>query len=382
MNLLYLITGMFNSAGMERTVANKANYFVGRGHNVTIVTTDQKSRKYFYKVSNSVKKIDLNLNFSDFDRYNIIFRTIVFLYKNYLFKKRLNKLLQRSHYDVVVTLIMKSTDFLYKINDGSVKIVEHHFSREYYKLQHPTFMTSWLAIMAYKLRDYKVISNLKHFDCFVVLTNEDALEWRKKLNNVRVIYNSIEYDKKISANLQNKLVVSIGRLEYQKGYDLLIPIWKKVAMKHPDWQLYIYGSGSQKSRLKQLIYELGLENSIFIKSPISDIKSVILNSSIYVLPSRFEGLPMVLLEAMSLGCPPVAFQCKCGPKDIIYDGVNGLLVNCFDLNRFSDCINYLIENPSCRLKLGYESKKRMESFSHELIGEKWLTLFNELLCGK
>ena len=192
MNIMYLITGMFNSAGMERTVANKANYFVSCGHNVTIVTTDQKDRKYFYEISTSLKTIDLGLNFSNSDQYNIFFRAIIFVYKNYLFKRRLSRLLRVSNYDIVVTLILKSTDFLYKIKDGSVKIVEHHFSREHYNLLHPSFTTNRIERMLYNFRDYKVVSNLKHFDCFVVLTNEDALEWRKKLNNVRVIYNSIK----------------------------------------------------------------------------------------------------------------------------------------------------------------------------------------------
>lgn len=382
MNILYLITGMYNSAGMERTVANKANYFTSHGHDVTIVTTDQKKRPYFYKISSKVKTIDLRLNFSDHDNCNIIIRTLFFWYKKYLFKLRMNEILHRNDYDIVVTLILKSTDFLYKIKDSSVKIVEHHFSREHYRLLHPSFTNGFLVRLAYKYRDYHVIQNLKHYDCFVVLTKEDAMAWGKSLSNVRVIYNSIEYKKGVIADLCNKKVVSVGRLEYQKGYDLLLPIWKQVVKKHPDWNLVIYGAGSLRENLEIRLRDMGLENSVSLCPPTADVESVLLDSSIYVLPSRFEGLPMVLLEAMSLGLPPVAFKCPCGPRDVIIDGLNGFLIKPGDSDAFAERINFLIENPIERKIIGKESKKSMAAFSHMEIGGEWEKLFNELLSKK
>lgn len=382
MRILYIITSMYNSAGMERTVANKANYLINKGHDVSIVTTDQNGRDYFYKISNKVKRFDLNLNYSNHDSKNILIRTLLFLYKNLIFKKRLKALLYANSYDIVITLVLKSTDFLYQINDGSIKIVEHHFSREHYEQLQENSWNNILIRFAYKYRDWIVLHNLKKYDRFVVLTEEDAIAWRKSLHNVSVIPNSINYREHITANLDNKQIISIGRLEYQKGYDILIPIWAKIVCKHPDWKLCIYGAGSMISKLLAMIDSYGLKSSVFIKSPVSDVDSVLLDSSIYLLTSRFEGLPMVLLESMALGVPPVAFHCKCGPKDVIEDGINGFLVEKEDYESFIDKVLFLIENDIERKKMGLNSKARMLNYSHEYIGQKWENLFCDLLNSK
>lgn len=382
MKILYIITSMHNSAGMERTIANKTNFLVKKGHEVSILTTDQKGREYFYQISDKVNKYDLEINFCDENSKNFLLRTISFIYKNYLFKKRLKQFLFNNEFDVVVTLILKSTDFLYKIHDGSVKIVEHHFSRDYYK---QLLSSKWNNIsirFAYKFRDSFVLNNLKKYDSFVVLTEEDASEWKKKLTNVSVIPNSINYDSNLKANLEKKHIISIGRLEYQKGYDILIPIWKNISNKYPEWKLTIYGDGSKRSELIDLINKYGLNDSLFIKPPVSNVESVILESSIYLLPSRFEGLPMVLLESMSLGLPPIAFQCKCGPKDIIDDGINGFLVDCGNEKLFAERISYLIENFSERKEMGKMAKEKMFYYSHEQICLKWENLFMKLLSKK
>lgn len=249
MRILYLITGMFNSAGMERTVANKVNYFTERGHVVTIVTTDQCKREYFYDISPKVIKVDLDINFSEDDGKGIITRVLMFYRKNWLFRKRLKEYLYQNKQDIVVTLVFKSTSFLHKIDDGSVKVVEHHFARDIYNQQGMTLQWNLLERMIYKVREHLVIQHLKKYPCFAVLTHEDAIEWKKCLDNVIVMPNSIAYHKDLIAPLKNKKVVSIGRLDYQKGYDIFLPIWKNVVSEYPEWKFDIYGNGVMKDYL-------------------------------------------------------------------------------------------------------------------------------------
>lgn len=280
MKILYLITGMFNSAGMERTVANKANYFSERGHDVTIITTDQCKQEYFYYISPMVTKVDLDIDFSKEDDRDIITRTLVFYKKNKLFKKRLKEYLCLHKQDVVVSLMFKSVDFLYKIKDGSIKIIEHHFSRDIYIQQSEALQWGLLKKIIYKVREYFIIHNLARYACFVVLTHEDAVEWRKCLKNVIVMPNSIEYHKELLAPLQNKIVVSIGRLDYQKGYDLFLPIWKAVVSEHPEWKLSIYGNGVMRDALFDKIEELDLISSVSIYDSVTDVNSVLMEGDL------------------------------------------------------------------------------------------------------
>lgn len=373
---------MYNSGGMERTVANKANYLQHRGHEITIMTTDQGNKKYFYDVHHEVKKLDLGLNFTANNNKNILYRTFVFLKKNRIFKDKLEKFLIENKQDIVVSLIMKSSGFLYKLNDSSIKIIEHHFSRQYYSLQGNAYKRNIFENIAYRYRDRTVIRNLKKIDCFVVLTHEDAKDWSKVLNNIVVIPNSIKFDDQIKAELNNKQAITIGRLDYQKGYDMLIPIWGKITCKHPEWKLYIYGSGNLYTHLSNLIKKYKLQDNVIIKDPIKNVNQILLENSIYLLPSRFEGLPMVLLESMALGLPPVAFKCKCGPNDLIEDGVNGFLVECFDEDDFVNKIITLIENKQLRLQMGERCKQSMKKYSHEVICNKWEDLFLSLISKK
>lgn len=382
MKILYLISAMYNSAGMERTVANKANYFASKGHEVTIVTTDQSDREYFYDISPSVKKIDLDINFSEDNDKNILVRTLLFFKKNALLEKKLAVFLRENKQDIFVSLILKSSDFLYRLNDGSVKVVEHHFSRKHYFLQGAAYGRSLIEKIAYFYRDKKVVKNLKKIDCFVVLTHEDEQDWSRDLHNVVVIPNSISYDRESQGALISKKIVTIGRLDYQKGYDLLIPIWKEVALKHPDWKLLIYGSGDLKPLLLELISLNEVTESVILQGTVRDVQQALLDASIYVLPSRFEGLPMVLLESMSLGLPSVAFKCKCGPSDVIDDGNNGFLVDCFNQDDFADKINRLIEDFELRKKLGKNAKQTMAAYSHDIVCKQWERLFQDLINKK
>lgn len=382
MKIAYLITAMYNSAGMERTVANKANYFSEKGHEVTIITTDQNNQEYFYPIAPTVKKVDLGINFFKDENDNILKRVLIFLKKNQLFKTKLKKYLFYYKHDIVVSLMYKSAMFLYKINDGSSKIYEHHFSKEFVTQQCEAMQWGFIKKSIYKVREFFIIRKLAQYDCFAVLTYEDASAWKKYLNNVVVVPNSINYNESLLAPLQNKIVISIGRLDYQKGYDLLCSIWKTVVERHPDWKLLIYGEGKLKNELQTLINNLFLTSSVEIHEPVKNITDILVTSSIYVLSSRFEGLPMVLLESMSVGVPVIAFKCKCGPSDIIEDGKDGFLVDCFDTKDFADRIMYLIENEEKRISMGRQCKIKMANYSHEVICERWGLLYKSVIDKK
>ena len=194
-----------------------------------------------------------------------------------------------------------------------------------------------------------LIRELKKLSKFVVLTHEDAAFWTE-LDNVMVIPNPSSFFPEEQSDCVEKQVIAVGRYVSQKGFDRLIDSWQLVANKHPDWKLKIYGDGAMRTQLERQITSLQLQNSCFLESTVSDIDQKMLKSSIYVLSSRFEGLPMTLIEAMACGLPVVAFTCHCGPRDIVSDGVDGYLVQDGNIDDLSEKIDMLITNSEIRQK--------------------------------
>lgn len=380
MNIVYIIEGMFNSAGMERVVANKAIYFSKQaGYKVTVITTDKKNRPYYYKLPENVTCIDLDINFRDYQHYFILIRIFCYLYKSFIFRKRLAKFLHTSKPDVVISLLLRSTDFLYKIKDGSAKVIEHHFSRNYSEMFSVAQNRSPLSEFVYKRRGKMEESYLKKYEKFVVLTNEDAALWGNDFKNITVIPNSISFQTEKKSDPENKIVLAIGRLEYQKGFDTLLEIWSQVYQNNPEWQLHIYGNGQEKETLLSIIQQKGMSKNVFIFPPTKNIEQALLSGSIYVMTSRFEGFPMILLEAMECGLPCISFTCKCGPRDIISDGEDGYLIEENNIDLFAEKLNELIQNKYLRELMGNNAKQNIQRFSEKEVMRKWEDLFHQLI---
>jgi glycosyltransferase involved in cell wall biosynthesis len=174
-------------------------------------------------------------------------------------------------------------------------------------------------------------------DYIVTLTHQDQEIWKKNIPKIKAkmvtIYNPTPYENpEVNANLQHKTVLAVGRLTYQKGFDLLIQAWADLCKENSDWTLKIVGGGEDDFALRKLTKALNIEHRVEFIPPTKDIAKHYQNASIFCLSSRFEGLGMVLLEAKAYGLPIVSFDCECGPRDLIKDNINGFLVkpNCVD----------------------------------------------------
>ena len=215
------------------------------------------------------------------------------------------------------------------------------------------------------------------YDLFVVLTNEDKIKWKN--SKVEVIPNFLEkYPTKIS-ELKNKKIISVGRLDYQKGFDLLIDVFEKVTRVHPEWKLEIYGEGEEKEKLNEKIKNKNLDGNIKLNGVTIEIGKKYIEASIYVMSSRYEGFGMVLLEAQAYGLPIVSFNCPCGPKDIITANKNGFLCNFGNIDDMAEKIIYLIDNIEIRKNFGKKARENSLEYSEEKIMEKWENLLQVLI---
>ena len=261
----------------------------------------------------------------------------------------------------------------HKIKDGSKKILEIHFSR-FKRLQYGRKgMWGFIDRLRSKV-DLKVASS---YDSFVVLTHEDKGYWGE-LPNMIVIPNASTFSPTETSSLNQKQAIAVGRYSHQKGFDDLIRAWSIVVKYNAEWKLNIYGEGEQRDLLEDLIKRYQLTQNVFLKSSVKDIGKEYLSSSLLVMTSRYEGLPMVLLEAQSYGLPIVSYACKCGPRDIITDGKDGFLVPEGDIEQFAKDVVKLIDNQSLIRDFGEEALKNTQKYKEDNIMEKWTNLFQKL----
>lgn len=218
-------------------------------------------------------------------------------------------------------------------------------------------------------------------DAVVVLTETDRREYQALLPAARVerVPNAVGSVSRTFSKRDDRLVVAAGRLVGQKGFDLLIPAFRQVVDRHPDWRLRIYGTGKKKGKLRALLKEHGLGDNVTLMGRTDRLDEELAKASFYVLSSRFEGLPMVMIEAMAHGLPVVAFDCPTGPADVLTPGVDGLLVPPRDIGALAAAMLRLIEDRKLRQRMGDAAAVAAQDYTPEAVMPLWEKLFAELL---
>lgn len=226
----------------------------------------------------------------------------------------------------------------------------------------------------------RVQETYPRFDAVAVLTERDRDEYAELLPGTRVVRipNAVHSLDQVPADPSSKIAVAAGRLFPQKGFDLLIPAWAKLVETHPDWQLRIYGSGEKKSELRNLIDEHHLYNHVLLMGHTDRLDDELAKASFYVLSSRFEGLPMVMIEAMSHALPVVSFDCPTGPADVLTHGVDGLLVAPEDPDALADAMARLMADEKLRADMGVAAVLTAASYGPDAVHPRWEALFTDL----
>ena len=382
--IIFCTAQIIESGGVERVLSKRLNYFIEKfNYDITIITTENNNKNFqnknsFFYFNPKIKIIDLKINYLNSLSSNFLLQKFQLKIRNDKILKSLNSIIKNIQPDILISVCGSSSVVCHKVLNPCKKILEHHGNKGFFtgEMNNSTFVDK----LKFRYREYREKSYLNKYDEFLVLTEEDKKAWGD--NRIKVINNPLPFDSKEVSNCKNKKIISIGRLEFEKGFDILIDIWKKVNKKHPNWILEIYGEGSLRKELQTKIDSLDLTNSLILKGNEKNIQSKYLENSIYVMSSRYEGFGMVLIEAMSCGLPLISFDCPCGPKDIIKDGENGFLVKFGDIDEMAEKINYLIENEDKRIEMGKKSKELSYNYSEEKIMNQWKELFKNLLENK
>lgn len=355
---------------------NKVRYLVEeKGWDVTVVTTDQHDRPSFYPFPEGVKMFDLEINYSEDNGKPFLKKLLGFWKRRRLHEKRFRDLLGQVKPDVVDCFYPGECSFVPELKDGSKKVMELHQS----KLFHHQYNRTGLMGLADKVRARMDESLVRKFDRFVVLTEEDAKMWGE-MPNIRVIPNAANFMAQKYSDCSEKRVIAVGRLDYQKSFDRLVLVWEKVHEKMPDWRLDIFGQGEWKEMLQGMIDERGLQDCMRLNGPTKDIGKEYAESSMLVMSSHYEGFPMVMIEAMACGLPAVCFDFKCGPRDIIVEGENGVIVPDGDIDGLASAIIKLMKDEKLRKRMGENSKRVVETYSEEKVMRKWVSLYEETIA--
>lgn len=373
MRIVYCIPGLYNSGGMERVLSAKANYLAERGYEVHIVTTEQRGQAVYFPLNEQIRLHHLEINY---ELYNgsLWGKISSFLFLQRKHRKALSALLGELKADITVSMFGNDEGILPTLRDGSKKVLEYHFSK-LKRLQYGR-RGLWRMIDEWRTRQDERVVRL--YDRFVVLTQEDQELWGD-LPNISVIPNPLPFDSAETATLRHHRIIAAGRYDYQKNFEELIDIWAELAPRYPSWRLDIYGDGAERPALEAKVRTLGLSNSLALRPATRDIATEYLQSSVYAMTSRYEGLPMVLIEAQTMGLPIVSYACQCGPRDIITDGVDGYLVAMGDRKTFAERLERLIQSEAERIALGEAARVASRRYQIEEIMPRWETLFTELV---
>lgn len=376
MKIIYCTHSTYNPGGMERVLLNKVTYLSALPEwEVSVVTTDQHQRPSFYPFPEKVRMTDLEINYSDDNDKGIWKKITSYLCKRKEHKRKLTALLLKEKPDIVVSLYPSESSFIPDIKDGSKKVLELHFNK-FFRIQYGRKGIIGLIDRWRTRQDERIV---RRFDKFVVLTNEDKGYWGG-LPNIEVIPNAAIHVSKNYSEVKNKRVIAVGRLDYQKGFDRLIQAWKLVQHtgRFSDWKLDIFGQGEWREMLQQMIDKQGLQNTVKINPPTNAILNEYVHSSLLVMSSNYEGFGMVLVEAMSCGVPVISFDCKCGPKDIIQPGINGLLVPNGGIQALADAMMKVMEDEAYRKMLSLNARKVVDTYSEQAVMAQWIRLFTSI----
>lgn len=377
MKIYYIYTALVTKGGADRVIAEKANWLAEHGHEIAIITDTQMGREPVFPLSPKVRLIDLAVDFSQEYGHGFLVRIWMYYKLMRQYRKMVTDVLMKDRPDIVISTLGRDISFITKIKDGSKKIGEahttKHFIRNFHLLEQRNVIFKYLT----KFFRWHMDRQVNRLDALVVLTSQDEHDWGDKIP-IYVIPNSFPFYPDKPSLCENKQAIIVGRYNSAKGYNYLIDAWKIVYQKHPDWIINIFGSGEYKDRVRKQIQDNGLQDVVIMNNPIDHIMEEYLKSSIYVMSSVFEGFAMVLLEAMSCGLPCVSFDCPYGPRNVITDGEDGILVEYLNSQALADNICKLIENEELRKRMGRQGRHNVLRFSRETIMPQWVELFKSL----
>ena len=378
MNLLYCIPHLYNSGGMERVLTQKVNWLAAHtDYTITIVTTEPTptgTPKCYFPLSEKVQVVELNIDFNADYTKPLLPKYCAHMRRMRAYKRALTEYIVQHGIELCISLGGKEIAFLRHLPCRT--IAEMHFAmdqrRQLIEANHKSLFWSLVG----EVRTRQLVQAVKPLERLVVLTEADKAAWEKAgCTNVTVIPNPCSLDgQKVSIkSAKSKTILAVGRLHEQKGFDLLLQAWKPIEKTYSDWSLRIVGEGPKRAELEAQIESQGLKR-VVLAGATNNVLDEYEAASIFVLSSRYEGLPLALIEAMWCGLPCIAFDCPQGPAELLAED-RGWLVPNGDIAELTAQIAYALSHPEEALKRAQKAQSFAQTtYSEAAIMPQWVQL--------
>lgn len=353
LNICFLSGDMSRTGGTERVLSIIANELSKQKNkfNIHILSITNENNTSYFNLENEIKN-DRILKSKDVNFKKQYFQVV----------KGIRHYIKENNIDILIDVEVIASLF---------SIPATRFTK--------TKLISWEHFNFYEdngshLRIYARKLAARFSNCIITLTEHDKQNYLNNLDikgKVEYIYNPIEEVDDVECNIKSKQIISVGRLTYQKGFDMLCDVAKVVLKDNKGWKWLILGDGEDKDKLRSKIKEYGLENKLILKGNVSNVEEYYKNSSLYVMTSRFEGLPMTLLEAKTYKLPIVSFNCLTGPSEIVKNNINGYLINPENVEAMSNKLNILMNDENKLKEFSNNAQIDIEKFKLKPIIERW-----------
>lgn len=381
MRIMYVIKAFAMKAGVERVVSDKMNYLAEHGYDVSMVTYEQGEHPYAFSLHPSVRHYSLEARFFKLNQMPVWKRPLAMRQMFRCFRQGFQQTVDKEQPDIIIvtTYSMKLLNIILSVRTNAHRIIESHVACYTIRKAYD-YRNNLLLHNIAKLYDRWVFRNIRKFEKLIVLTQGDAQDWSHYIKDVVVIPNPVtKYPETIlSHKSTDHRVICVGRLNEQKGFDMLIEAFSLIADKCPDWHIDIFGSGEDEQKLLKSIHKCQLDGRINILPPTNNIYEEYQKSEFFVLSSRYEGYPLVLNEAMSCRIPCVAFRCKYGPEEAIDHQVSGLLVKNGDVEDLAQKILWMATHQKERLAMGQAARLAARRYLLDIIMQRWMLFFSSL----
>lgn len=372
---------MTNLAGIERILTCKMNYLSEKtDYQVFLTTYEQNDRALSFPLNPKIMYRPMNAPMPQREKQSFISWLISYYHARKLFRQEIKVLLKELQPDILIC-----TNYSFQVLDIILNIsqklkiktvLESHTKSETvsmaYKFQYHQQLYKIIRIW-----DNKILKSLKHCQCVVTLTKRDIPFWQHNSKRIEVIPNMLTITPKYVTDYNVKRVISAGRYMTEKGFDRLLSAWHLLPEQYNDWSLYIFGN-EDRTPYQHIVDSYHLNDNVHLMPATNNIADEFSKSSIYVMTSRYEGFGLVLAEAMSCGLPCIAFDCPYGPREILSNGEDGILLKDGDIDELATQMQLLMSNADLRKAMGENAIRNIARFHPKSIMKRWENLFENI----
>lgn len=386
MRIVYCIPHLYNSGGMERVLTQKVNWLAAHtDYQITIITTELTpvgQSDVYFELDERVRVEAFGIDFNADYHKPLLSKYIGHARRMRAYKRALVNYIRANEIDLCISLGGKEVAFISTLPCRTM--VEFHFAKDHRQQLLDANHTGWFWHLLGRIRTWQLVRDVRYVEQIIVLTESDKQDWQQAgCANVKCIPNPCALNSRKSKveSRKTKMVLAVGRLHEQKGFDMLLEAWNNVQRDNvqctKEWVLRIVGEGPQRAALEQQIKDLHLSN-VVLAGRVENVVEEYAAASLFVLSSRYEGFSLVLLEAMWCGVPCVSFDCPHGPAELL-GGDQGWLVPAMDVEKLAQQIIYAMTHmEEAKARAERAQEYAYEKYSEANIMPHWIELIENI----